>query len=207
MDFRYEQQKINQGYQQICGIDEVGRGPLAGPIVAAAVILDPQKLKPFEMMKESKSLKEEFRDEFAKVIKMNAIAWAIGEVSPEEIDEYGIAISNALVMQRAAQDLKIKPDFIVLDRMSGFRLNIPHDIIIKGDENVLSIAAASILAKVYRDKLMVKFAQQYPQYGFDQHKGYGTRLHLEKIREFGPCPIHRQSFEPIKPKLFDRLTK
>jgi ribonuclease HII len=202
MDFSYELERQSQGYTRICGVDEAGRGPLAGPIVAAAVILRADALVGLETVNDSKQLTAARREDLSQKIVDQAVAWHVEEISAAEIDSFGISIANALVAQRAVQLLQPAADYVLADKMSGLKLRIPFETIIDGDALVLSIAAASILAKVHRDRLMVTFHQQYPEYGFDQHKGYGTEIHIAAIKKYGPCPIHRMTFEPLRPKLF-----
>jgi len=136
------------------------------------------------------------------IILQNVKAWAIGVVRQDELDEKGLAFANQMAMRRACENLLIKPNYVLVDYMANVRFEIPFELIVKGDRNILSIAAASIIAKVFRDRMMEAFAKKYPDYGFEIHKGYGTKLHLEKIKELGPCPIHRRSFAPLKAKLF-----
>ena len=171
---KYEKQYKDYGY--ICGIDEVGRGPLAGPVVAGAVILP--KGKRILYVNDSKKLSEKKRDELFDVIKEEALSYGIGIVSPERIDEINILQATYEAMHEAVNKLSVKPDILL----------------IKGDAKSLSIASASILAKVTRDRLMTEYDSLYPEYGFARHKGYGTKVHIEAIKEYGPCPIHRRTF-------------
>lgn len=201
MDFSQEREKITAGFSVVCGVDEVGRGPLAGPIMAAAVVLNPDKVDALQEVTDSKKISEKKREILYDVIINACHDWAIGEVSSGEIDQLGMGISNAIVCQRAVQNLRTLPSYIFLDQMSGFKINVPHETVIKGDATILSIAAASILAKVTRDRFMVAAAAEYPDYGFDRHKGYGSAAHLAAIKTHGPCPIHRMSFRPLRPTL------
>ena len=176
------------------GCDEAGRGCLAGAVYAAAVILPPDFKN--EMLNDSKQLTEKQRYALRSVIEESALAWAVGIVSPEEIDQINILNASFLAMHRAIDQLKIRPQHLLID---GNRFNpypgIPHTTIVKGDGKYLSIAAASILAKVERDGLMARLAEEYPQYGFERHKGYGTGEHVAAIRTYGPIPgVHRMSF-------------
>ncbi len=201
MNFDYEQNLINQGHKIICGIDEAGRGPLAGPLVAAAVILDIDKLSLLDELKESKSLSAKKRDEFFPIVIEASLSWSVGVAHHFEIDKHGLSYANKIAMKRAWKYLSIKPDFIALDYMAGLRFETPFALIKSGDKNVISIAAASIIAKVMHDRMLDAFARKYPEYFFDQHKGYGTALHMEMIEKYGPCPIHRLTFAGVKPKL------
>ena len=202
MDYSYEQNLINRGYKFICGIDEAGRGPLAGPLVSAAVILDSDNSDFFDLIKDSKMLSAKKREQAFELILANAKSWAIGVVTNIELDKHGLAFANKIAMKRAWKHLKIKPNYILSDYMAKVYFETPFELIIDGDKKILSVAAASIIAKVFRDRMMDAFARKYPAYGFELHRGYGTKLHLEKIAELGPCEIHRKTFKPIKAKLF-----
>ena len=180
----------------IAGVDEVGRGPLIGNVVAAAVILDPAK--PVSGLTDSKKLSEKKRDQLFPLIQENALAWSIAWATPAEIDELNILHATMLAMQRAVSQLSIVPEFALID---GNRcppgLPCPAEAIVKGDLKEPAISAASILAKVYRDREMVELDQRYPDYGFARHKGYPTALHMETLRRLGPLPEHRRSFRPV----------
>ena len=176
----------------ICGVDEAGRGPLAGPVCAAAVIL-PANLE-IPGLTDSKKLTDKKRRELYPVIKEQAIAYGIGFASEKEIDEINILQATFLAMQRAIDQLAVKPDLALIDGNRQKDFGIPAKTVVKGDSLSASIAAASILAKVTRDNLMLEQSEIYPQYKFDIHKGYGTKAHYEALREFGPCPIHRMTF-------------
>lgn len=202
MNGDYEKKLGQAGFEVVCGIDEVGRGPMAGPIVAAAVILDLSNVDALQGVNDSKKLTEKKRESLYDIIINSVKDWAVAEVTAAEIDSNGIALANTLVMRKAWQALKIRPDFVATDYMTNLWFEIPFEAIKKGDSKVLSIAAASIIAKVTRDRQMVEYAKQYPEYGFDSHKGYGSKKHLDAIREYGPCPIHRQSFGLMKKRLF-----
>ncbi len=180
----------------VAGVDEAGRGPLAGAVYAAAVILDPAR--PIEGLADSKVLTAERRDALAVLIQANAQAWFIAKASVKEIDKLNILRATMLAMQRAVAGLAVKPGLALVDGNQAPRLKCGVKTIIKGDALVPAISAASILAKTARDADLVRLHGKYPHYGFDQHKGYGTALHLDRLREHGPCPEHRQSFAPIK---------
>lgn len=195
--WQYERQAKAQGYHWIAGTDEVGRGPLAGPVVAAAVILPETAELP--AIKDSKKLTKNQREHLSGLIKAQAVAWAIAEVSEKEIDEINILEASRLAMQKAVQALAATQtaDFVLVDGLPNPRLILPAQAIIKGDNKSISIAAAAIIAKVYRDQLMEDYEQQYPGYGFADHKGYPTAEHLQAIAKLGPCAIHRMSFRPL----------
>lgn len=181
-----------QGYTAICGVDEAGRGPLAGPVCAGAVIL-PQGLE-IPGLNDSKKLTDKKRRELYPIIKEQAIAWGIGFASHEEIDELNILQATYLAMNRAIQALEGKADFALIDGNRAKDFGIPLKTVVKGDSLSASIAAASVLAKVARDDIMLEMAKEYPEYGFEVHKGYGTKQHYEALRQHGHCPIHRMSF-------------
>jgi ribonuclease HII len=176
----------------ICGVDEAGRGPLAGPVCAAAVIL-PKDLE-LPGLTDSKKLTDKKRRELFPLIQEQAIAFGIGLATEQEIDEINILQATFLAMQRALDQLSVKPDLALIDGNRHKDFGVPAKTVVKGDSLSANIAAASILAKVTRDDLMVKMAEQYPQYGFEIHKGYGTKAHYAALREFGACPIHRMTF-------------
>lgn len=179
-----------------CGVDEAGRGPLAGPVVAAAVILDPNN--PIDGLGDSKKISEKKRQELYPIIKQQAKAWAIAQASAEEIDDINILQASLLAMKRAVEKLQIKADHALIDGNKAPNLSISCTCIIKGDEKEASIGAASILAKVYRDELLISMDKEYPQYLFAKHKGYPTKLHRELLKKHGACPEHRRSFKPVK---------
>lgn len=181
-----------QGYKVICGVDEAGRGPLAGPVCAAAVIL-PEHLE-IPGLTDSKKLTDKKRRALFPVIQEQAIAFGIGFASEQEIDEINILQATFLAMKRAMEQLKVRPDLALIDGNRETDIGLPVRTVIKGDSLSLNIAAASVLAKVSRDDVMLRLAETYPAYGFDIHKGYGTRAHYEALEKFGPCPIHRKSF-------------
>ncbi|MES2115046.1 MAG: ribonuclease HII [Pseudomonadota bacterium] len=183
----------------ICGVDEAGRGPLAGPVFAAAVILDPSR--PIAGLRDSKKLTEAKRDLLAPLIKAQALAWAIAEASEAEIDKLNILHASMLAMQRAVAALGVRPTLALIDGNRCPVMKIQAIAVIGGDDKVDAISAASILAKTARDAALVTLHAAYPQYCFDQHKGYGTALHLARLREFGASPVHRRSFAPVRAAL------
>jgi ribonuclease HII len=180
----------------ICGVDEAGRGPLAGAVFAAAVILNPAQ--PIEGLRDSKKLSESRRDRLAEQIKSNALAWAIAHCSEQEIDEINILQASMLAMRRAVEGLKVVPTLALIDGNRCPVMSIRSEAIVKGDDKVQAISAASILAKTARDASLVRLHQQYPHYAFDQHKGYPTALHLERLRLHGVSPVHRRSYAPVR---------
>lgn len=193
----YEQKYLKQGYQNIAGIDEVGRGPLAGPVCAAAVILPPGLV--IDGINDSKKLTEKKREALYDIIAKEAVAWATAYVAPEVIDQINIRQATHRAMQMAVDALKIPADFLLVDGNDRIPFDTESEYIIKGDAKSQSIAAASIMAKVTRDRYMVEMDSVYPGYGFAKNKGYGTKVHMEGIRTIGLSPIHRQSF--ITPKV------
>ena len=180
---------------KIAGVDEAGRGPLVGSVVAAAVILDPNN--PIEGLNDSKKLTEKKREKLFIEIQEKALAWAIAEASAAEIDEHNILQASLLAMRRAVQGLRLKPGLVLVDGNRLPVLDIPAEAIVKGDALVPAISAASILAKVHRDRWCAEVHTQYPEYGFDAHKGYGTAAHLQALRAHGASPLHRRSFAPV----------
>ena len=180
------------GLRLICGVDEAGRGPLAGPVCAAAVIL-PEHLQ-IPGLNDSKKLTDKKRRELFPVIQEQAIAYGIGLASEQEIDEINILQATFLAMRRALEQLTVRPEIALIDGNRETDFGLPVKTVVKGDSLSANIAAASILAKVTRDNIMVELAQQYPEYGFEIHKGYGTKDHYEALRTYGPCPIHRKTF-------------
>ena len=179
-------------YANVCGIDEAGRGPLCGPVVAGAVILS--KECNILYINDSKKLTEKMRDKVYDEIAANAVAWAIGMASPERIDEINILQATYEAMREAIGKLKVTPDILLNDAVTIPDVDIKQVPIIKGDAKSRSIAAASIMAKVTRDRMMEQYDALYPEYGFARHKGYGTKAHIEALKEYGPCPIHRRTF-------------
>ena len=181
-----------EGYRLICGVDEAGRGPLAGPVCAAAVIL-PEHLE-ITGLNDSKKLSDKRRRELFPIIQDSALAYGIGFASPEEIDEINILQDTFLAMRRAISQLHVTPDLALIDGNRETDFGVPCRTVIKGDSLSANIAAASVLAKVSRDDLMLKAAEEYPGYGFEIHKGYGTKAHYAALEEKGPCAIHRRTF-------------
>lgn len=192
----FEEQALAGGYQFIAGVDEVGRGCLAGAVVAGAVILDSTKPLP-EGLNDSKKISKKKREKIAEEIKKDALAYAYGQVEADEIDKINILEATKKAMALAVQNLKKKADFLLIDALELKDVKLPQKAIIKGDATSASIAAASIIAKVYRDNLMKDFAAQYPEYGFEKHAGYGTKAHFEALRNHGATPIHRKSFKGV----------
>ena len=186
------ERKYAGAYTCICGIDEAGRGPLAGPVVAGACILpvDCEIL----YLDDSKKLNAKKREALYDEITEKAMAWGVGVVSHQRIDEINILQATYEAMRQAVSELSVTPDLLLVDAVNIPKMKMKQVGIIKGDAQSVSIAAASILAKVTRDRMMVEFAREYPQYGFEQNKGYGSGKHIEALKEFGPCPIHRRSF-------------
>lgn len=192
MNYDLELELIPEGIRTVCGLDEAGRGPLAGPVYAGAVIL-PEGYVP-EGLNDSKKLSEKKRDALFEKITENALAWSFGTASPEEIDEINILNASMLAMKRAVEALSIKPEFLLVDGNFARGFDQPALAVIKGDAKSPSIAAASIIAKVLRDRECLKMDEEYPQYGFAGHKGYPTKAHFEAIEKHGVSPIHRKSF-------------
>ena len=192
LEYQLEQELTEAGYANVCGVDEAGRGPLCGPVVAAACIL-PAGLV-LEGLNDSKKLTPKKRDLLFDVIRENAIAYAIAEASVEEIDELNILEATLLAMRRAIEGLSVKADFALIDGNVDRDFPIPARAVIHGDAISPSIAAASILAKVTRDRQCIELDRTYPQYGIAKHKGYGTKVHMDALREYGPSPIHRKQF-------------
>lgn len=192
----FEQQAWAEGFKLVAGLDEVGRGCIAGPVVAAACILDPEKTLP-EGLNDSKKVTESNRDDIAAQLKETCIAYTIGQIEAAEIDRINILEATKQAMLNAIAALSPSPDFLLIDALYLKRSPLPQKSIIKGDSISASIAAASILAKTYRDDLMKAYDTEFPQYGFAAHKGYGCASHYDAIREHGPCPLHRMSFKGV----------
>ena len=194
--WQYERQAREEGYRLVCGCDEAGAGPLAGPVYAAAVILPYGEDIPG--VNDSKKLTERRREKLFPVIQERALAWSVAWVDAEEIDRTDILSARMKAMQLAMDGLPQPPDFALIDgnrdKGRSFALTTPHRCVVKGDSQSASIAAASILAKVSRDRFMLEVARRYPQYQFERHKGYGTKLHYQMLRTYGPSPIHRRTF-------------
>lgn len=192
-DFSYENKAKNNGFKYVCGVDEAGRGPLAGPVCAAAVIL-PEGCE-IEGLNDSKKISEKKRERLYDIIIEKAIAYSIAYGTLEEIEQYNILEATYLAMNRAIEGLSVKADFALIDGNRVPRnITVPCETVIKGDSKSYSIAAASILAKVTRDRLLLEYDEKYPQYGFANHKGYGTKAHYEAIAQHGVCEVHRLSF-------------
>lgn len=196
---KFETEARQAGFEMIAGIDEVGRGPLAGPVVAAAVILDPKQ--PILGLDDSKKISEKNRNLLVKEINEKALAVSIAAATPDEIDQLNILQATKLAMSRAVTQLDIQPTFLLVDAET-VNLPIKQQAIIKGDANSNSIAAASILAKVARDEMMKRYDSKYPGYDFGSNVGYGTKAHLEGLEKYGPTPIHRKTFAPVKNYLY-----
>ena len=190
--FEFEEKHYLEGYEAVCGIDEAGRGPLCGPVVAAAVIL-PRGLV-IEGLNDSKKLTEKKREALFDIIKEKAVAYAIAEASPQEIDEINILTASMLAMRRAVAARPVKADFALIDGNCSRGFEIPTETVVKGDAKSYSIAAASVLAKVTRDRQCIELDKEYPQYNIAKHKGYPTKEHMDAVREHGVAPIYRKSF-------------
>ncbi len=197
ISFDFEECARKKGFKRIAGVDEAGRGPLAGPVVAASCIL-PEGVA-FDGLNDSKKLRASQREElFTQLTTHPDTSWGVGVVDAGTIDEINILQATLHAMLLATQQLNDEPDFLLIDGIHAPNTKTPSQTIVKGDSLSYSIAAASVIAKVTRDRMMREYHELYPEYGFDRHKGYGTHLHLTAINEKGPCPIHRMSFEPIK---------
>lgn len=188
----FEKEALAKGYKSVCGVDEAGRGPLAGPVCAAAVILPEGVI--IDGVNDSKKLSEKKRESLFDVIREQALSYSIAYAMVDEIEEINILNATMLAMRRAIDGLDIKADYAMIDGNKIPPIDIDAECIVKGDAKSMSIACASILAKVSRDRLLYKYAEEYPMYGFDKHKGYGTKAHREAILKYGPCPYHRKSF-------------
>lgn len=188
----FEKEALAKGYKSVCGVDEAGRGPLAGPVCAAAVILPEGVI--IDGVNDSKKLSEKKRESLFDVIREQALSYSIAYATVDEIEEINILNATMLAMRRAIDGLDIKADYAMIDGNKIPPFDIDAECIVKGDAISMSIACASILAKVSRDRLLYKYAEEYPMYGFDKHKGYGTKVHREAILKYGPCPYHRKSF-------------
>lgn len=187
-----EESLFAQGHTAICGVDEAGAGPLAGRVYAGAVILPRGWTHPY--LNDSKKVTEKRRQVLYEVITQQAVAWSIAWAEAEEIDQLNILNARMLAMERAIQGLAVTPDLALIDGNRSVGITAPNQTVVKGDEKSASIAAASILAKVARDRYMIEMAKEYPNYAFERHKGYPTKLHYARLREYGPCPIHRRTF-------------
>ena len=187
----YERKHVDSGKSYVAGVDEVGRGPLAGPVVCASVIMPLDDI--IEGIDDSKKLSEKKREKLFEIIKEKAVAYSIREISEKEIDEINILNAVKKCMTEAVKTLAVKPDITLVDGVDT-GLDIEAEYLVKGDSKSYTIGCASILAKVYRDNLMKEYAKEFPEYGFEKHKGYGTKVHIEKIKEIGPCKLHRKTF-------------
>ena len=190
---QYENELRNKGYKYICGIDEAGRGPLAGPVVVASVIMPENSM--IEGVNDSKKVSEKKREKLYDLILEEAISYGVGIIGQDEIDDINILNATKKGLTISLKELTQKPDLIIVDALTNIdTLGTPYESIIKGDAKCYSISAASIIAKVTRDRIMREWDKVYPQYGFAQHKGYGTSAHISSIKEYGPCPLHRKTF-------------
>ena len=193
---------FSPGMSLVCGADEAGRGPIAGPVFAAAVILDPDR--PIDGLRDSKKLSENRRDELARLIREKARAWSIAQCSVAEIDELNILWASMLAMKRAIEMLSIKPELALIDgNRCPKELSVRAEAIVRGDDRIPAISAASILAKTARDAAMMELHNQYPEYGFDRHKGYPTAFHLAQLEKYGVSPVHRKTYAPVR-KILER---
>ena len=199
-DLHFELEQWHAGKNYVAGIDEAGRGAWCGPVAAAAVILpaDEQILNKLQGVRDSKLMSAKQRNFWAEKIKEHALCWQVAMASHEEIDEMGIVPATRLAMQRAIEGLQPSAEFLLIDAVKLTKIKIDQTSLIKGDQKSLSIAAASVLAKTSRDALLIELAETYPHYGFERHKGYGTKAHRRNMNQFGPCEIHRKSFAPVK---------
>lgn len=202
--YALEEELLDQGYKLVCGVDEAGRGPLAGPVVVCACILPP--FLRIDGINDSKKLSEKKREELYKIIIKEALYYNIVFVDREEIDELNIYQATKMGMLKAIEGLKVEPDYVLIDAMPLGELKMGNKSIIHGDALSASIAAASILAKVTRDHYMEKMDIKYPNYGFKKHKGYGTKAHVEALEKYGPCEIHRHTFYPVSKYFSKQLT-
>ena len=197
-NFQEEARLRRKGYKHIAGIDEAGRGPLAGPVVACAIIVTNNKIKNLKLQ-DSKKLSSGKREEFYNLLTKSCyIKWGIGRASEKVIDRINILEATKLAMEKAIKNLKVRPDFLIIDGNFKLNLNISQKSIIKADEKVFSCMAAGIIAKVSRDRIMQKYAKKYPEYKFEKHKGYPTKLHLKILKKHAPLVIHRKTFRPVK---------
>jgi ribonuclease HII len=199
-DLSLERELLRRGARPVAGADEAGRGPLAGPVVAAAVILPPDLTGDedwLRLLDDSKRLTRAQRERAFEAVEEHALDWGVASVDPKEIDRIGIGVAALMAMMQAVEFLHIKPAHLLLDYIHVKQCPYPYDTVVKGDSRSYSIAAASNVAKVTRDRMMGEYDAAFPSYGFAKHKGYATRLHLERLREIGPCEIHRRSFAPV----------
>jgi ribonuclease HII len=199
----HERRLQADGFLSVAGVDEVGRGCLAGPVVAGAVVLD--RRNRVRGLRDSKLLQASERERLARLIAGRAVAFALGVVDPDEIDRTDILRATLLAMTRAVGALRVRPDYVLVDALTIPGIGIPQGGLVHGDRISASIAAASIVAKFYRDQMMQSFHALYPAYGFDRHKGYGTPDHYDALRRFGPTPLHRSTFRGVRPEMHDGL--
>lgn len=202
--FKIESRLMRAGYSRVAGVDEAGRGPLAGPVVAAAVILNPDD--PIDGLDDSKALTEKKREKLFDEINARALSVSVGIVDHIFINSTNILAATLAAMSQAIHQTDPTPDFILIDGINTLSILIPQDAFVDGDKHCLSISAASIIAKVTRDRLMKEYDKKYPSYGFAQHKGYGTQKHREAIAQLGPCDIHRVKFKGVKEYVKDNLS-
>ncbi len=197
-NWQYEKELFNEGYNIVCGVDEVGRGPLVGPVVTACVVLPKDFV--LEGLTDSKKLTEKKRDKYYDYIINNCVAYAVGECSPEEIDKYNILEATKIAMKRAIDKVneQVKIDYVLIDGNMKFNFDYKYKSIVKGDYKSISIAAASVVAKVTRDRMLYELDEKYPQYGFKNHKGYPTKAHLEAINKYGLIEGYRKSYGPVQ---------
>ncbi len=200
----FEEQAFAAGFRFVAGVDEVGRGCLAGPVVAAACILDPQKPLP-KFLNDSKKLSAERRDEIAAELRETAVCFAVGRIEADEIDRINILEATKAAMLKAIAALDPAAEYLLIDALQLKLSPLPQRAIIKGDSISCSIAAASVIAKTYRDALMAKYTAEFPEYGFEKHFGYGTKYHLDALRRHGPCPLHRKTFRGVIQPEADKL--
>ena len=199
-DLSLELALLDRGVRPVAGADEAGRGPLAGPVVAAAVVLPPELTGREDwlgLLDDSKRLTASRRQQAFEAVREYALSWAVAVVDPAEIDRTGVGVAALRAMMAAVESLSVRPAHLLLDYIPVRQCAYPYDAVVKGDSRSYSIAAASNVAKVTRDRIMSDFGLEYPGYGFERHKGYATALHLERLREIGPCEIHRRSFAPV----------
>jgi ribonuclease HII len=194
--FREENKLQKNGYKLICGIDEVGVGAWAGPLVLGAVILSPYFRR--VRLRDSKLLTQKKREKIFKIIKKKAVAWSVGLSSEQEVDQFGLTRAKQISLERALKKLSAKADFLLIDGAKFGKLPLPCEFVIRGDNKIKSIAAASIVAKVFRDKMMRQLHGDYPQYHFDENKGYGTAEHIKALEKYGASVLHRKSYKPVK---------
>lgn len=205
LSYEFDREYLDRGITYLCGTDEAGRGPLAGPVVAAACILKPDAV--IVGLDDSKKLTEKKREALFEAIKENCLTYCIAVSKPTEIDKYNILEASLLAMRRAVSGLSLTPDLLLVDGNKAYGFDVPAEAVVKGDGKSMSIAAASVLAKVTRDRLCLALHEIYPQYNFAKHKGYPTKEHMLAVYEYGPCPEHRRSFLSFLQRDADKLEK